>query len=32
MILMIDDEKRSLDAYVQELIFSEFKVRYESSV
>lgn len=32
MILMIDDEKRTLDSYVQELEYSDFKVKYESSV
>ena len=32
MILMIDDEKRTLDSYLQELALSDFMVRYESSV
>lgn len=32
MILMIDDEKRTLDSYLQELTLSDFTVRYESSV
>jgi len=32
MILMIDDEKRTLDSYLQELALSDFTVRYESSV
>lgn len=32
MILMIDDEKRTLDSYLEELALSNFTVRYESSV
>jgi DNA-binding response OmpR family regulator len=32
MILMIDDEKRTLDSYLDELKMSNFEVRYELSV
>jgi len=32
MILMIDDEKRTLDSYLQELRLNDFAVRYESLV
>lgn len=32
MILVVDDEKRTLDSYLQELALSGFEVRYESSV